>query len=109
MNARAATTRDWEIVKRMHEGMRYGFELPEGLKGVHVVEEDGTVLAAAGYELAAQIVAVVNPVVFSPMRRLAAIKTLHAPLAKEVLAHDIKSVYAFCEPQDQSFTRRLMQ
>ena len=109
MHTRAATLGDWEQIRLMHERTGYGFELPEGLQGTHIAEEDGIILAAAGYETAAQVVAVLNPEVVNPMQRLEALKALHAPLAREVLARDIKSVYAFCDPQFRSFERRLMQ
>jgi hypothetical protein len=109
MRHRAATSQDWKQIEEMHAQAGYGFQLPEELKGAHVVEEDGIIIAAGGYELAAQIVAVLNPEIISPHRKLEAIKALHAPLAREVLAHDIKSVYAFCDPQFIGFEKRLMR
>lgn len=108
MRVRLASEEDRRLVREIHDRAGYGFALPEELLGMHVVEEDGAILAAAAYEPAAQVVAVVSPSVGSPFKRIDALKMLHAPLALEVLAHGAQSVFAFCDPQFRGFDRRMM-
>jgi hypothetical protein len=107
MKTRPAKAEEWDQIKAMHGLAHYGFELPEHLRGLHVVEEDGIILGAAGYELTAQVVAVLNPEIVEPQKRISAMVALHAPLAGEVLVHEIKSVYAFCDPRFRGFEHRM--
>lgn len=109
MIERSAKSGDAERIAEMHAGAHYGFELPEELFGVRVIEEDGEILAAAGYEMAAQVMAVLNPEIVSPIRRIRALQMLHRALAPEILAMKVKSVYAFCDPRFQGFERRMMK
>ena len=109
MIARSAKTGDAEKIAEMHSGSHYGFELPEELYGVQIIEEDGQILAAAGYELAAQVMAVLNPEILSPIRRIRALQMLHKALAPEILGINVKSVYSFCDPRFHGFDRRMMK
>jgi hypothetical protein len=109
MHVRVATTQDWQRIEEMHSCANYGYELPGSLKGLHVAEEDGVIIAAAGYEAVAQIFAVVNPEILSPARRLNALRALHAPMAPELVGQGYKSVFAFCDPTFRGFERRLMR
>jgi hypothetical protein len=111
VHTRPATAQDWKKIEEMHARANYGFQLPapETISGVHLVVEDDVILAAAGYEPAAQIFAVLNPEISSPFRRLAALKALHGPLAAEVLSHDIRSVFSFCDPRYRNTEKRLMR
>lgn len=109
MHIRIATSGDWEQIKDAHRRANYGFKLPGMLFGTHLVEEDGQIIAAAGYQPVAQVVAVVEPDCVSPHKRLEALKALHTPLARLVLEAGFDSVFAFCDPQFRSFDKRLMK
>lgn len=87
---------------------QYAFPLSADLRGVQVAEEDGEIIAIAGYEVALQIVAVVNHGV-GPARRLQALKALHGAVAPAVLESGAKSVFSFCDPRFRGFLKRMMR
>lgn len=109
MHVHIATKEDWETLKEVHGRAGYGFELPEKLHGLHVAVLDGKIIAGAGYQPAAQIVAIVEPSCVSPAERIRAIELLHAPLARAFLRDGMEAAYAFCDPQFHNFERRMMK
>jgi hypothetical protein len=109
MRVRKATSKDWDWIRDAHKRAGYGYELPGFLLGCHIIEEDGKPIAAAGYQPVAQIIAVLEPEMRSALKRLQAIQALHPPLAKEFLAGNFQSAFAFCDPDYRNFERRMMR
>jgi hypothetical protein len=111
MHVRQMKAEDWEAVTAIHEAAGYGYELPRRgqLRGEHVVEEDGKIVAFAAWEPTAQIIAAIDQRLTGPARRLAALKALHEPIAREILEADAQEVYAFTDPRYHGFGWRLMR
>lgn len=109
MRVRIAWPSDVEKIRQIHKRAGYRFELPDPsqLRGLHVVEEDGEILGAAGYEQTAQIFAVLDSELKEPFRRLHALGVLHPPVARAVLKGTVHEVYAFTDPEMRGFGRRM--
>jgi len=108
---RIAEPEDWPEIERMHRATGYGFELPkrETLRPLYVCTEDGQIVAAAGMQRAAQIVAVLNPDVKAPFRRLRALQSFYPEMAKDALGQGCETVFSFCDPLFRLFDRRMMK
>lgn len=110
MTLRYATPADWQSIVALHRHAGYGFALPrpESILSPIIAEKEGRIVAAAGFRLVGEVIAVVD-VGAEPQDRLEAIRDLHRPLAETVLEAGVDAVYAFADPQFRNFDRRLMR
>jgi hypothetical protein len=110
MEPREATNLDFEAIRAIHKRMGYPFELPRlsGVRGMRVIEEDGEIVAMAGWERAAHVVCVLDAHWGSPHRRLEALRLLHQPLARSVLKDGVEYAFSFLDPRWPQFGKRLM-
>lgn len=110
MNVRRAESQDWGEIFALHRSANYGYELPaeDTLYGLHVVEQDGQILAACGARPVSEIIAVLD-VSLPPHRRVEAIRSLIEPVGREVVKSGAQAGYVFTDPQFRNFDRRLMR
>src|SRR5271154_5175525 len=102
MKVRRALANDWPLIRQIHKAGRYGFELPGFMFGTHIAEEDGRIIAAAGYVPVAQVIGVVEYEA-PPLTKMQAIKALHRPMGEIVVDAGYTSVFAFCDPSYRGF------
>ena len=109
MHMRVAWPEDLDAIRAIHQRAGYGFHLPDlsTLQALHIVEEDGRILAGAGYQITAQMVGVIAPEL-SPHRRLEALRLLHPAIAKALLRSPVQEAYSFLDPQFKNFGKRMM-